>query len=361
MLRISTFLRSHNRHCSTVHGDRTVDYLINSLNFSKQDAISLSEGNLTNLTSTINSDCILTTFKNYGLTLTQIKQIVSSVPKILNCKAHKTLQPKLRVFHELGLSGSDLVVLIRRNPEVFGFGLQTRIIPGINLLKMYLGSDENVVTFINKSRWLYFTNYSMKRLSTNVTLLQNLGLSNERIVKFMLSNPESFMVNPKLFENRVNYVEEKLGISRGLRGFIHGVSVALYVTDAEVEKKMNLFRSFGWSDSDIGLLVKAQPYCLNKSEDNIHEKLEFLMTGLGYKPDYLIRCSTFFTFSLNKRVIPRNNMLKILKDKKLVKGKLMLITVVSYSELRFLKFLRGFEGDVPGLCEMYMDSVRRVS
>ncbi|KAJ0499882.1 putative transcription regulator mTERF family [Helianthus annuus] len=367
MFRISTFFRSHLHRYSTViqsSGDQQqqpiINYLTSSLKFSKQDAITLSsKGNLTHLKSTLNSDLILQTLKNYGLTLTQIKQLIFSVPKILTCKAGKTLEPKLKVFQELGLSGSDLVVLIRRNPDVFGFGLHTRIIPGVNLLKGYLGDDQNVVEFITKSRWLYCTNYSMKRLSTNMQMLKGIGLSNERIVRFMLSNPESSMVNTKLLVDRLKFVEEKLGVSPRVGSFVHALSVALYVSDVEVEGKMKVFRSFGWSDSDIALLFRHQPYCLNKSEGNIREKLEFLMKDLGYTPAYLIRCHTFFTFSLSKRVVPRNKMLMFLKEKGLVGDKPMLITLASYPELKFLDYLRGFEGDAPGLCEMYMDSDSR--
>ncbi|XP_071731992.1 transcription termination factor MTEF18, mitochondrial-like [Rutidosis leptorrhynchoides] len=348
---------------SPVHpssGDRSstnlmVDYLIHSLRFTKQDAVSLSaKGNLTHLKSTINSDLVLDLLKNYGLNLTQIKEIVSSVPKILTCKANKTLEPKIRVFQELGLSGSDLVSLVKRNPEMFGFGLHTRIMPGLNLLRKILGSDENVIKAINRSRWLCFTNYSMKRLSTNISALQNFGLMNERIVKFMISNPEKLMVSPKLLESKMSYVEEKLGISRDLPSFIHAVSVTLYCTDSDIEKKMQIFKSFGWSDSEIAMLFRNQPYCLNKSDGNLVEKLEYYMNEIGYTPLYLISCNSFFTFSLKKRVIPRNKMLSILKEKALVNEKPNLITIVSWSEQKFLNFLRGFEDDIPGLCETYI-------
>ncbi|CAI9301785.1 unnamed protein product [Lactuca saligna] len=124
---------------------------------------------------------------------------------------------------------------------------------------------------------------------------------------------------------------------------------------------MKIFKSFGWSDSEISLLFRNQPYVLNKSEGNIREKLEFFMKELGYTPAYLLSCNTFFTLSLNKRVIPRNTMLKILKEKKLVKDKLSLITIATYSEVRFLEFLKGFENDIPGICETYIDNVERVS
>lgn len=229
--------------------------------------------------------------------------------------------------------------------------------PGLRLLRKVLGSDENVIEVINKSRWLCFTNYSMKRLETNVAILRDFGLGDDRIVKFILSNPEKVMVNPKVLESKLSYVEERFKISRVLPSFIHAVTVALYCSEVEVESKMEVFRGYGWCDRDIALLFRNQPYVLNKSEENIGEKLEYYMKGLGYTPLYLLSCNTFFTFSLKKRVIPRNNMLTILKEKKLVSEKPSLITIVSYSELRFLEFLRGFEDDAPGLCETYLECV----
>ncbi|CAI9301784.1 unnamed protein product [Lactuca saligna] len=372
MFRFSAFFRTHAVRYSSlspIHetsADRKpllmVDYLVDSLHFSKQDAVAVSsKGKLTNLRSPINSDSVLNLLKSYGLDLSQIRQIISFAPKILSCKASKTLEPKLKVFQELGLSGSDLVSLIKKNPEIFGYGLHTRIMPGLDLLKKLLGSDEKVIEVINKSRWLYVTTSSMKRLSTNISLLQTFGLSNERIMKFMLGNPEKLMADPKLLQSRLSYVEEKLGISRALPSFIHAASVVLWSSDSEVEKRMKIFKSFGWSDSEISLLFRNQPYVLNKSEGNIREKLEFFMKELGYTPAYLLSCNTFFTLSLNKRVIPRNTMLKILKEKKLVKDKLSLITIATYSEVRFLEFLKGFENDIPGICETYIDNVERVS
>ncbi|KAJ9546275.1 hypothetical protein OSB04_025982 [Centaurea solstitialis] len=90
----------------------------------------------------------------------------------------------------------------------------------------------------------------------------------------------------------------------------------------------------------------------------------FLEVGkdLGYTPSYLISCTAFFTLSLDKRVIPRNMMLKILKEKKLVSSDTppSLISIASYNESKFLEFLRGFEDDVPSLRKIYLDSVKSI-
>ncbi|KAJ9546271.1 hypothetical protein OSB04_025978 [Centaurea solstitialis] len=373
MFRFSIFFRSHGFSYSTLSSideaianrkpNLLVDYLMDSLQFSKQDAISIStKSKVPHLKSTINSDLVVNIFKTYGLNLSQIRQIVSSVPKILTCKPNKTLEPKIRVFHELGLSGSDLVSLVNKHPKLFRYGLHTKIMPGLQLLRNIFGNDEKVTKFINTSRRLSFTKNFMGRLSTNVSLLQDFGLLNDRIVMFILVNPDRVLVNPELLESRLSYVEENLGISRESCAFIYTVGAVLWRTDSEIEKKRQIFRSFGWSDSDIALLFRAQPNCFNKSEAKIREKLKFYMKDLGYTPSYLISCTAFFTLSLDKRVIPRNLMLNILKEKKLVSSDTpSLISIASYNESKFLEFLRGFEDDVPCLRKIYLDSVKSVS
>ncbi|KAJ9546267.1 hypothetical protein OSB04_025974 [Centaurea solstitialis] len=370
MFRFSIFFRFHGFRYSTLSSSidsnrkphlLLVDYLMDSLQFSKQDAISIStKSKVTRLKSTINSDLVVNIFKTYGLDLSQIRQIVSSVPKILTCKPNKTLEPKIRVFHELGLSGSDLVSFIQNSPNIMWSGLDTKIMPCLQLLRQVLGSDEIVIQVMNnRTRRLFFTNNFMERLSTNVLLLQKFGLLNERIVMFVLNNPNKLIVDPTLLESKLSYVEEKLGISRESPIFIHALTAVLWYTDSEIERKMQNFRSFGWSDSDIALLFRGQPYCLTMSEANMRNKLNFYMKDLGYTPSYLMTCHAFFTLSLDKRVIPRNAMLKILREKKLVSSdKPSLITIATYNESKFLEFLRGFEDDVPCLRKTYLDSVK---
>lgn len=124
---------------------------------------------------------------------------------------------------------------------------------------------------------------------------------------------------PELVESKLHYVEEKLGISRHLPIFIHGFFAVMYRSDEEIENVIRVFRSFGWSDEQISTLIRSQPHCLCRSEDHIVDKLNFFMKELDYSPFYLMGCTSFWTLSLGKRMKPRNEAFKILKEKELVK------------------------------------------
>ncbi|XP_024971337.1 uncharacterized protein LOC112510231 [Cynara cardunculus var. scolymus] len=291
-----------------------VDYLIDSLGFHEDEAVAVSS-KVPHLKSTANSDLVVNLFKDYGLDDVQIRNIVSAAPRTLTLRPSKTLEPKLRVFRELGLPGADLVKLVKRNTYIFRKGLHTQLIPTVDYLRKLLGCDEKVVQMINRSRWVLLPSKTLSRISANISLLQKYGLCEEKILKFLVTNPQYMKQAPDFFESKLQYVEGKLGISRDSSNFIHGLAAALYRSESDIENNVQIFRSFGWSNLEIATLFKAQPYCLSKSEAYISDKLNFFMKELKYTPCYLMGRTSFWTLSLEKRIKPRNEVLKILKEK----------------------------------------------
>lgn len=335
------------------------DYLINSLGFHEDEAIAVSS-QVRRLKSTESSDLVVKVFKDYGLDDTQVRNIVSIVPRILTIKPNKTLEPKLRVFRELGLSAPDLVTLVRRNRFIFWKGLHTQIIPTVDYLRTLLGCDEKVVELINRSKWMLLANTTITRISENIRLLKKYGLSDEKILSFLIRDPQRMKLAPELFESKLQYVENKLGISRSLPIFIHGLYAVMYSSELEIENNIQVFRSFGWSDYEIFTLIRSQPYFLDRSEAYIRDKLKFFMKDLNYTPSYLMRCTFFWTLSLEKRLKPRNEVFKILKERELVKDTPSFVTTVKYSEPKFLDFLKRFESHIPSLCETYKNSIKNL-
>lgn len=334
-----------------------LDYLIDSLGFREDDAIAVYS-EVPHLKSTANSNLVVNIFKEYGLNNVQIRDIVSMAPRILTVKPNKTLEPKLNVFRELGLPGPDLVKLVKRNPLIFRKGLHTQIIPTVDYLRNLLGSDEKVVQMINRSKWMLLPNKTLGRISANILLLKEYGLSDEKILKLLVTDPQRMKQTPELVETKLQYLEQKLGISRNSPILIHGLIAVMYKSESEIEKNIQAFRRFGWSDLEIARLLKRQPYCLNKSEAYIFDKLNYFMNELNYTPSYLMGCTSFWTLSLEKRMKPRNEVFRMLKERELVKDALSLSTIVNYSEVKFIGFLKKFESHIPGLCETYKNRLK---
>ncbi|XP_071711883.1 transcription termination factor MTERF8, chloroplastic-like [Rutidosis leptorrhynchoides] len=336
-----------------------VDFLTRSLGFTKESAIS-SCSKVRRLRTTRNFDSVVGVLKKYGFDDAQIKDLVSWIPKILLYRANETLKPKLRVFLELGLSGSDLISLLKRNPSLFELGLQSRIIPTIDYLRSLLGSNEKVVETINRSRWLFSTSIALRMFTANIVMLRSYGFSDEQIGKFVNRNAMHFTQPPSWLTSKLNWIESKLGVTRDSTVFFRCFHAMCSNSIVLMEKKMEVYKSYGFSDQELTFLFKNQPYCFALSEDTIRDKLSFFMNELGYTPAYLASCPNLFSLSLEKRVKPRYEVVKILKAKMLL-GRHSLITLVTYPELRFQDYLRRFEKEIPDLYETYVSSVRQIS
>ncbi|KVI07245.1 Mitochodrial transcription termination factor-related protein, partial [Cynara cardunculus var. scolymus] len=125
-------------------------------------------------------------------------------------------------------------------------------------------------------------------------------------------------------------------------------------TATKLETKFEVYRSFGWSDSEIITMARALPVCLRRSEAKLQTTLNFFMNELGYTAAYLATHPKMLVYSLEKRVMPRNSVLEILKEKKLLKYNFSLCSVVALSEVKFLDdFVLPYCDFVPHLYEAY--------
>ncbi|XP_060197928.1 uncharacterized protein LOC132626913 [Lycium barbarum] len=95
-----------------------VDFMVNSLGFSTEEAISTSSKVSCSRLRNYEPHLLLDVFDQMGTNKLQIKTLISSSPKLLICRVDKNLQPKIKVLQQLGLSGSDLVTLIKKNFEI---------------------------------------------------------------------------------------------------------------------------------------------------------------------------------------------------------------------------------------------------
>ncbi|CAK9184922.1 unnamed protein product [Ilex paraguariensis] len=335
-----------------------VDYLIDSLGFSREEAISAST-KVTHLKSPKNPDLVLNLLKQIGFDNTQIKNIVFSAPTLLSSDVDKTLKPKIRVLQDLGLSGSDLAKFIKGNRGLFNRGLDTHIIPSLDYLRRALRSDENVIRALKRSQWLLTCN-TLKKMPPNVLLLRKCGLSIEKIEKFIINNPRYVLQKPEWLEEIVHRVEEELGIPRVSRMFLYGIDALASSSKSTLERKFGIFRSFGWSNSEISTMARNLPYCLSLSEAKIRNALNYFMKEIGYAPGYLASHPKLLMHSLEKRVVPRNEVLKILIEKKLNKSKQSLYAVVCLTESKFIEdYVLPYKNKMPDLYGAYNNRMRQ--
>ncbi|KAL3514029.1 hypothetical protein ACH5RR_026746 [Cinchona calisaya] len=336
-------------------------YLMNSLGFSKTEALSTQKKVTSYKRFNRDPNLVINYFhQELGLTKSQIKTVISSTPQLLFYNVDKTLKPKVRVFQDFGLSGSDFRRVLMHYKNILTRGLETDIIAPINCLRELLGSDENAAKVVRNFTPL-LNSRTPERVKLIAGLLRKFGFSHENVVKFIVNDPRWIIKAPELLEEVVDRVENEFGIPRESKMFFYGVRVLFGLKKSTIDEKFRMFRRCGWSnDADVYSMVRRLPIVLTKSEDRIRKTVEFFVGELGYTHEYLTSHPTVFNLSLERRVKPRCEVLQVLNEKKLMNRKRCLYNAVVLPELKFVDlFLLPYKDEIPEVYDSYIKSVAR--
>lgn len=335
------------------------EYLLNSLGFSKEEAVSALKKVTRIKPIKRDPNLVVNYLENLGLNKYHIKSIVSSYPKVLLCMVDKSLKPKIRFLQDLGISGPDLVkVILACKQLIWGRGLDSHFKPRINYLRELLGTDENVALALKKYAMLLGP-IECEKVDKNIMLLQNYGFSKEKIATLIAKNPRRvFMTTPERNEEKLCLVENFLGIPRESTMFYYGLEILCGRQKSNIDNKFDILRSYGWSNVDIFKMVRRLPLTLSMSETRMRKSLDYFMSELGYTPAYLASRPFLFTLSLEKRIKPRNEVLKILSEKNLNTRSGDLGKVVCLAELKFVQdYLLPYKDELPDMFESYVRNV----
>ncbi|XP_004250434.1 transcription termination factor MTERF9, chloroplastic [Solanum lycopersicum] len=331
------------------------EFLVNSLDFSTKEAISTSAKLSRTKHRHYDPHLLFDLLDEMGMNKSQIKTLVSSSPQLLFCRVDENLKPKIKVLQGLGLSVPQLATFMRRS-NFLTRGLDTIIQPNLVYLRDLLPTHHHVAMILIKEPRLFSYNLP-KVMPPNISLLQNFGFTTPHILKAFHRHPRFLLNRPEWFERAVHRLVNDFHMPLTSGMFLHGVEVLVLLDESKLERKLDIFRSFGWSDSDICLMVQKLPYCLASSEAKIKTTLKFFMNELGYEPNYLASRAPLLKFSMEKRIVPRNEILKFLKENQLLKGRLCLYTAVSFSESDFQKkCVLPFREKMPEMYDLYMKS-----
>ncbi|KDP28104.1 hypothetical protein JCGZ_13875 [Jatropha curcas] len=340
---------------STDEDSFTVQYLVRSCGLSLEAAISASEK--IQLQSPEKPDSVIALLRNSGFSESQISSLVKKRPPLLLADPVNTLLPKIEFFHSIGVSSSDLARTLSSNPTLLTRSLNNQIVPSYNFLKSILLSDEKIVSAFRRSTWIFLQDYS-KILLPNIMLLRELGVPQSCISLLLAHFPEAVMQRHEEFSNSVKEVKE-MGFDVEKSTFV----LAVHAISGEGNRSLwnrcfEVYRRWGWSHDDIFAAFKKHPNCMMLSEKKIMKAMEFLVNKMGWPSKAFVQSPSLLFFSLEKRIIPRCRVIKVLASKELVKDDLSLSSVLLPLEKHFLKrFVAKFEEEVPQLSRVYEGKV----
>ncbi|OMO87104.1 Mitochodrial transcription termination factor-related protein [Corchorus olitorius] len=208
-------------------------------------------------------DSVLNFFKNHGFSQTQIRKTVERMPKLLLCNAEKTLLPKFQFFYSKGIPSSDLSVVLSSTPAVLGYNIDNCIIPNFNSFKDFTRCDDSEVFLAYKKCSLILSNSFQSIVAANVALLREHGVPDSNILTELVRHPRVFTLNHDKFRRTVEEVE-KLGFNPLKSNFLTAYQVLAQISKSTWERKLNVFKEWGWSDEDFVIAFEKFP----RQEDN---------------------------------------------------------------------------------------------
>ncbi|KAJ4736376.1 Mitochondrial transcription termination factor family protein [Rhynchospora pubera] len=321
-------------------------YLISSFAFSPDRALKYSSHrNLAAIKSSERPDSVVAALKDTGLSHDQIKAVVSFYPLILGSNVEKTLKPKVRQLIDAGFSAELLVHLIRYSPTSL---LLNNTLSRLLFWRDFVGGNEVILLNIVRRNGLLVTYDIDNHVVPRINLFKEHGLSNRDIAEVLAKGHNSCMSRRlETYKHAFDFIEEA-GIPRDSGMFLSCFEMICSYSKETIEQKMEFFKmTYGWSQDDIYSAFKKSPAILTKSLDKIKSNMNFLTREAKLEPRSIASRPRLLGYSLQKRLVPRHHVLRILATKGL-KNSVAFTSACNITEKRFIeKYVEPYKKDVP--------------
>ncbi|XP_065863043.1 transcription termination factor MTERF5, chloroplastic-like isoform X2 [Euphorbia lathyris] len=339
---------------STSSNPALYHYLIETLKFSETQALNVSN-RFSHVKSIETPESVLQFFQNLGFSSSHIQTAVRLTPQILFARIDRCLNPKIKVFQDLGLVGYDLGKFISKNPLVLTASLKTRLVPRIEMLKKILLDDKNnegLIKAINRCYWI-LCRCPDSRLLSNIALLESCGIVGSQLAMLLRRQPRLFVTEESKVRDLISQTSN-IGFSVNSRMFVYGLCTVIGISDETFERKFGVLKSFGFSQDECTKMFIKAPNLLRCSEKKLKLGTNFFMNTVKIEKEVLVRNPQSLLLSIEERVIPRYKVLEIIKSRRLLKKEPLFLNVCHHTEDEFVrKFILRFPDEVEDLLVAY--------
>lgn len=330
----------------------TLNYLIDSCGLSPDSATVASRKLL--LDSPERPNTVLNLLRDHGFTTAQISSLVKKRPVLLLANAESVLLPKLSFFLSIGVSKSLLARTLASDPTILTRSLVNQLIPSYNFLKSVLDSDEKIVAALRRTTWVFLEDHT-KNLVPNINYMAETGVP-EKCIKLLLTHfPEAVMQKNHEFQAIAKQAQE-MGFNPQKSTFVLAIHALSGKGNKSIwDKCFEVYQRWGWSEDDIMCAFKKHPHCMMLSERKINRTMEYFVNEMNMAPRSIAQCPVVLFFSLEKRIIPRCSVTKVLVSNGLVKEDWSLTSLLVPVEKVFLeKLVIKYEEELPELMNLYL-------
>ncbi|CAA7401036.1 unnamed protein product [Spirodela intermedia] len=333
-----------------------VEYLIGACGLSRDEAERASRY-ISHIKSLEKPEAVLRLLRKQGLEDGQIRRLVLGRPTVLVADAEKTLEPKIKALLGAGFSGADLTRLISSS----GAAMALRsVFDRIQFWRGLLGDNQNLLKAIDRNPHLLSFRID-ERVAPTLAYLRSMGIPNSKILTIMMRSPYLVTSNVDRIKALVDLVSA-MGISPGTGIFALALSNVSNISRSNLAAKIEFLRTFGWSQAELLLAFRRFPNIINLSRERVQATMDFLLKEAGCSPSYVSSRAVLLGLSLQKRLIPRLEVLRSLRIQGLPEGDRDLYSVMLAPEKKFIdKFILPNSQKLPELLEFYLTATAKTT
>ncbi|KAF3520294.1 hypothetical protein DY000_02063300 [Brassica cretica] len=356
----------------------TVSYLVDSLSLTKKLAESISKK--VTFDDKRHPDSVLNLFRSHGFTDSQISAIITDYPMLLTADAEKSIGPKLQLLLSRGASTSELTETISKVPRILSKDRSLSVY--YDFVKEVIEADSKFGTLCLPKRG------KQENKIRNISALRELGMPQRMLFPLLISNRPHICGKERFQESLKKVVE--MGFDPTTPRFLEALRIVMGMNNETVQEKVNVYKRLGFTAEDILVMFKRFPIFLALSEENILNSVETFL-GLGFSRDEIammvkrlpasigysgetVKKKTEFVvkemswplkavalfpqvlgLSMEKRIVPRCNVIKALISKGLIKSELLppLSSALVCTDQDFLKrYVRKHDEDEEFVAEL---------
>ncbi|KAI3427791.1 uncharacterized protein J3R85_009002 [Psidium guajava] len=297
-----------------------IDYLVKSLGLPLESAVSVSQKLGAHRNAVEKADSVLRFLRSCGFGDAQMAKLVANRPSLLLSNVESNLKPKLEYFREIGVSVSVLLGAIAGNSGFFTRSLDSYYKPQIDFLKKYLRTSNALDVAIKRCSWL-LTLHRKYVLEPNIDLLIREGVRFDDVGVLMLYQPWTLVMKVERMASVVRAVKG-LGIEPCSAKFIRCLRVMLSMKESTWRKKVENFKSLGWSQEECWSMFVRCPHCLAFSEEKIRRTVDFYLNTASIARGVVVGQPLLLQFSLDERLRPRHRVITVLRSEASLKIKI---------------------------------------
>ncbi|KAJ8549840.1 hypothetical protein K7X08_033547 [Anisodus acutangulus] len=296
-------------------------------------------------------------FRNHGFSATQMKKLIRLRPTLLASNVDKTLKPKLKFLQSIGFSEDECRKILCNNPNIFLSSIVKQLSPSFDSLKDFMGSKVQAMAAIKRSPHV-FNNKISHSLKQTVQVLHQVGIPDYQVPEFISKAPIILTINPEKM-SKVGLRLKEMGFDVTSPAFRAAFSLMSLLSHSKMERKLETYRSMGFSDGEILNIFRSQPTCMFYSEENIRAIVAFYVDRLHLSQSFLSQRPVFLLRSLERRVIPRCSVMQVLWSRGIISKIGKLSSMLMISEKDFLeKYVTKYESEVLELLAAYRGKLK---